>query len=326
LALVKETIILCSLCPLDVGVPQGSVLGPLLFLIYINDLPNAIKNCKIKLFADDCKIYFIFTRETAATNVLQSDINDLLRWATLSQLKIAFSKCAILHIGKQNPQISYFFGNEQIENATHMRDLGVTISSDLRFSVHINKLVRVASNTANSILRSFLHKDRRFLMKLFATFVRPKLEYASVVWSPLIKKEISLIEKVQRKFTKKMHGMSHLSYKERLSALGVEPLELRRLRFDLCTTYKIYHNLANINFNDFFIKHTRVTRGHNKQLKGQRFNTMVRQQFFAVRVVPIWNNLPASVVNARSIKIFKKLLFTNEVSELLWAHLKGEGL
>jgi len=240
-------------------------------------------------------------------------------------LKIAFSKCAILHIGKNNPRFVYYFANDPIKSVLHMRDLGVTISANLKFSTHINNMTKSASSTANSILRSFTHKDRRFLIRMFCTFVRPKLEYASTVWNPSTKKEINLIERVQRKFTKRLHGMFDKTYKNRLEMLGILPLELRRLHNDLIMVYKMYHGLTKLNFDNFFIRQVRVTRGHNKQLKGQRFNTALRQSFFINRVLPVWNNLAAEVVNSRSIKHFKKLLLTNDVSEYLWTHLKGEG-
>ncbi len=132
------------------GVPQGSVLGPLLFLLFINDLPAYMKYATVKLFADDCKLYIIFQKQAPEGEFLQLDINALMKWADLNQLKIAFSKCGIIHLGYKNPKRRYYFDNDLIPTLETIRDLGVTISSNLKFSEHIQFIIKSASRAANN--------------------------------------------------------------------------------------------------------------------------------------------------------------------------------
>jgi hypothetical protein len=131
-------------------------------------------------------------------------------------------------------------------------DLGVVVDSDLRFSHNVNKIVSKAHKRANLILRCFITRDILSLTNAFKVYVRPILEYCSVVWCPHLVKDIDSIEKVQRRFTKRLPGMNNMTYYQRLRALGLESLELRRIRIDLLFTYKIMFGLVDLNRSDFF--------------------------------------------------------------------------
>ncbi len=309
--------------PVISGVPQGSILGPLLFLVYINDIGTVIKNCKFKLFADDCKIYMpILHGDSNAKGIFQADINRVAEWAHNMQLQIAFSKSCILHIGLKNPGEIYYFGNFEIPSVNRVKDLGVTVQSDLKFHEHCVNVVQSASVMANMIFKCFLSRKTDFLLRMYTTFVRPRLEYATQVWSSHYLKDIDLIEGVQRRFTKRLPGMNELSYPQRLLALNMQSLELRRLIFDMVYTYKILHGLVDIDLTELFIFSQSGTRGHDLKLYKPTVKHDFSKYFFGNRVVDIWNQLPNSVVTASNLNNFKGLINTIDFSKFL----KGRGL
>ncbi len=310
------------------GVPQGSVLGPILFLIYINDLPSVIRAAILKLFADDCKLYIAFRNNNhlEASRNMQSDVTNVQKWADDSQSIIASSKCGILHLGHKNPCHDYYFGDAKIPTVDSIKDLGITVSNDLSFRQHITDIVRSANVTANLILRNFTVRKPAFLMRLFNTYVRPKLEYGCQVWNPHKLEEIDLIEKVQRKFTKRLPGMKNLSYSNRLIRLDCDPLELRRLKADLTFTFKIFKGYIDVDRTQLFELKTTTTRGHHWTIKTKFVRKAYYKHFFTNRVVNIWNRLPNTVINSRSTTLFKTALKSQPVMNFLKRELKGRSL
>ena len=324
----KQTVVIDGVCsdPCSVtsGVPQGSVLGPILFLLYINDMPAILKTSKVKIFADDAKVYLCYRREDTlqSSRLLQEDITNLYIWCDSNQLTIALNKCAMVHLGYKNPIVPYFIGNDQLPVVDSIRDLGITISSNLKFGEHISKMCSKASVTANMIYRTFKQHSTDFLIQMFNTFVRSKLEYASTVWNPHLLKDIDLIEKVQRKFSKRLPGCHDLSYPARLKLLGIEPLELRRLYTDLTMVFKILNGLVSLKQPDFFAPKDPYTRGHSKSLYRQTSHKDVRRYFFSNRVVPVWNSLPEDLINSPDLLTFKNKLHQTDLTHML----KGRGL
>lgn len=311
------------------GIPQGSVLGPLMFLIFINDIPHVFRSSNVKLFADDCKIYMAYSRThgTQSKIEFQADINRLCAWTASNQLKIAFEKCSVIHLGYQNPKHVYYFGNQPIKSVECVRDLGVLVSKDLKFREHINQSIKSASIVANLIFRCFSCKKSEFLTHMFNTFVRPKLEYASSVWNPSYRRDIDNIEKVQRRFTKRIPGLRNLSYSERLKKLKIIPLEMRRLHLDLILTFKLLHSKLNVPYNTFFtLADKSCTRGHPWKLYPKRFKRDVRKNFFSHRIINIWNSLPPRFLLTNRVSTFKENLKSEEAITMLWPFLKGRGL
>lgn len=290
--------------PVTSGVPQGSVLGPVLFSIYINDLSLSIENAMVKLFADDCKLYVAFNSSTSSN--LQTEIDNLVLWAKRSQLSIAFSKCAVVHLGKSNPKHTYLFDDKPITSVASVSDLGVTIDNELKFHQHCSKIASSASVMASLIFRAFLSTDINFRMQLFKTFVRPKLEYSSQVWNPHYKMDIDKIEGVQRRFTKRL--LPNMSYPERLNTLKIRSLEYRRVEADLILVFKILTSKAKLNYSDFFSLNSTQTRGHSLQLYKKDFKKDTRKYFFSNRVIDTWNSLPNDIVTATTISSFKSRL------------------
>jgi hypothetical protein len=300
--------------PVLSGVPQGSVLGPLLFLIYINDICDLFStSVAIKLFADDIKIYMEIIDGSDAA-VFQSCINSIADWADIWQLKLAYQKCHHMSISlKSHIPATYYIKDTPLLPVNVCTDLGVKVTSLLSFSPHVDFIVAKAKIRANQILRCFISRDCCLLTKAFITYVRPILEYCSPVWSPCYISFINKLESVQRVFTKRLVGMSELSYDERLSILGLQRLELRRFHADLIACYNIIHNQVNINREAFFAFAPAInnTRGHSLKLLYPDSRINVRAHSFSVRVISIWNRLPESVVTAASVGQFK--LFLREI-------------
>ena len=162
-----------------------------------------------------------------------------------------------------------------------VRDLGVVVDSHLTFSKHIATIVTKGHLRANQILRTFLSKDVSVTLKAFLTYVRPLVEYCSPVWSPCTAALVNKVEAVQRRFTKRLDGLNNLSYDERCFRLKIDRLELRRLRIDLITCFKILHGLISLSSGDFFsIVSNRSTRGNSYKLFLPDSRVDSRKHFF----------------------------------------------
>ena len=292
------------------GIPQGSVLGPLLFVIYINDLPEEVVS-DVYLFADDTKILKqVNSRDDSL--VLQKDIDNLERWSRDWLLKFHPDKCHVLTLGKfgniKHAHL-YVLGDEELEHVFTEKDLGVVIDSELTFAEHISEKVMKANRIAGLIRRSFSYLSPRLFRQLFTTFVRPHLEYAQAVWSPKLRKHVNLIERVQRRATKFIDGFKDLGYQERLRRLHLPTLEYRRTVCDMAEVYKHLNFYDRLTIPDKFVLRTRPNRKHDLQLLPNFANDGVRgaqSKSFYYRCVSTWNNLPRTVVNSPTINIFKE--------------------
>ena len=304
-------------CSVSSGVIQGSVIGSLLFNIFINDLTdNFHSNTIVKLFADDIKLYTSYTN--ISQNNLQHEINTIYNWASIWQMQISYSKCNILHISSNTPPQYYKIDSNIIAVVDSVTDLGVIIDADLRFKHHLNNIVLKANQRSALIKRSFLSKNTSNLIRAFKIYVRPILEYASTTWSPSYISQINQIESVQRHFTKSISDLKHLPYTTRLSTLKLQSLEHRRLIADLTMCYNIIHNNNCLNTTTFFtLNTTSITRGHPLRISVPIARLNVRQHFFAHRVVPIWNSLSTEIVMASSTNQFKSRIKQINLSKFL---------
>ena len=144
------------------------------------------------------------------------------------------------------------------------------------------------------------------LLRDYTTYVRPILEFNTVVWSPSLKCDIRSVEKVQRKFTKRLPGYGDISYVERRAKLNLKTLELRRLHYDLVMCYKIVFNIMQLRFSDFFVFSTLPTRGHHYKLQVNHAPVNARRNFFACRIVKLWNSLPADTTDFGTLVCFRR--------------------
>ena len=305
--------------PCTSGVPQGSVIGPLLFLIYVNDISWRLAS-PCFLFADDLKIF----RELNCdfdSNILESDLECISIWATKWLMNINESKSQHLSVNSSSHPSQYTLNKVVIPNNNSVRDLGVTVCNDLSFRSHISEIVKKANRVANCILRAFQLRKISSYRKAFITYVRPILEYASPVWSPNTVMDTTSVENVQRRFTriafrKCVSNPLTLSYAGRLVSFQLKSLAYRRLVFDLSLCYRIIHGFEkNPSLQLFTI--SRSKRPHSFQIS--RNFASKRQVFgsFANRMPAIWNLLPSHVVEAGTLSAFHARLEKVDLSTIV---------
>ena len=288
------------------GVPQGSVLGPLYFIIFINDLPDIVYNF-IALFANDAKLF------SAIQNIedqrhLQHDFVQLHEWASRWQLKFNAKKCKVMHLGRLNRGHRYMMDEVELEEITEEMDLGVMIDYELKFDIHIERQVNKANSKLGLIRRSFDALDAETFVMLYKTLVRPHLEYCNAITYPLYERQAKLLEGVQRRATKLISNLKEMNYNERLKVLKLPSLQYRRVRGDIIEAYKYLHKIYDIVPCPLTLDDNPVsTRGNSLKLK-TRCNKSVTQKLFTHRVVDPWNRLPDHVVLAPTLNTLKARL------------------
>ena len=290
------------------GVPQGSVLGPTLFLVYVNDLLDGLRS-KGKLFADDVKIYRRMM-SPGDRDQLQDDLQKLDEWSSKWKLKFNRDKCNVMHIGRKNPCYNYTMSGSTLSTTSQEKDLGIIISSNMKPSAQVTKAAASANSMLGRIKHTFTCLDRETLPALYKALVRPRMEFAIQAWSPYLRKDISKLERVQRRATKLIPSIAHLTYQERLIQLNMTTLEKRRERGDMIKVFKILKGLDRVNPQGNFLmqemsSHKQRTRGHSLKLVKPRHRTWKRNQFFSSRVVNAWNKLSAKTVSSRTVNMFK---------------------
>ena len=229
--------------PVPSGVPQGSVLAPLLFIIYVNDLP-AMLSFEIKMPADDSKLYIPICLLTDPP-AIQDDLNAAVCWASKWQLAFNAAKCKVLHIGHQNRHYPYTLRGTTLENTVTEKDLGVFIDAEQKFRKQAAAEVTKASQMMAVMYRSFQLLDRSTLPILYKTLFRPHLEYGNIIWGPFNRADRQLVERVQRRATKMIPELRHMPYPLRLKALKVPSLYHWRRRGDMVSVYQLFHSGLN---------------------------------------------------------------------------------
>ena len=290
--------------PVLSGIPQGTILGPALFILYINSIAEIPTSSTIQLYADDAKLYRGISSDEDAEQ-MQNDLSRVCDYFRDWQLNINTEKCELIHIGQINRHNNYLLDGQNIQTEQNCRDLGVKVSEDAKFSQHCNEIARSAFFRLKQMNISFSCKNKDFKLLLFKTYIRPLLENNTYVWSPHLLKDIDKIESVQRLFTRQMGNLRQYSYMERLRILNLESLEARRIMFDLVFLYKIVNSLVEIERESFFTMNSGNTRGHKFKINVQYARTNYRKYFFVNRTVRIWNLLPANIVDCNSVASFK---------------------
>jgi ribonuclease P/MRP protein subunit RPP40 len=289
------------------GVPRGSVLGPVLFTIYINDLDDGILK-KLLKFADDTKI---LGKVATAGQIreLQDDLDRLLEWSDKWQMEFNAEKCKVMHVGYSNTKANYIMNNVTLTKVTEEKDLGVIITSDLKSANQSTTAAKKGNQILGLIYRTFSSKKKEIIVPLYKALVRPHLDFCMQAWNPHYKKDIEALEKVQRRATRMITECKGKDYEERLAITGLTTLETRRLRADLAQVYRILNKIDNIDESVYFERNaTRgasTTRGNAFKLYKKGFHSDMAKYSFGNRVVLEWNRLPNSVVLSRSVDVFK---------------------
>ena len=260
------------------GVPQGSVLGPILFLIYINDLDDSITSNVLK-FVDGTKLFRKVNTDGDKQN-LQNDLDRLVKWSEKWQMLFNFGKCKCLHTGHGNLDVNYKMGDTVLGTTVKETDLGVTISASK------------GNQILGLIRRNITYKGKKLIIPLYKAIVF-HLEYCIQAWRPYRKKDIDTLERIQRRATK------------------MTTLETRRLSGDQIEVFKILSGYENIDRNMFFsLKKDSRTRGHEVKLVKDQCRLDIRKHSFSQRTINEWNKLSTDCVTASSVNMFKNKVDT----------------
>ena len=231
------------------SVIQGSVLGGILFDIFIDDIDDAVIEALLKKFADDTKLAKIIASIRDAQQ-MQENLNRICKWAEEWQMRFNVSKCKVMHFGHKNPRYDYTMNGCVIQKVEEEKDLGVWMETDLRSS----KQCRVAAQNANWALgqlsRAFHFRKASSIVPLYKTFIRPKLEHAVAAWSPWLEGDKEVLEKVQRRLVRLISDKRGSSYEERLMSIGLTSLSERRSRGDVIETFKTMNGFNRVNKNN----------------------------------------------------------------------------
>ena len=286
------------------GIPQGSVLGPTLFIIFVNDLPSQLLG-SVKLFADDTKVYGQVQQLDGQSSV-QADLDSLSEWSAKWLLPFNAAKCKIMHLGPAVPRLPHLLNGIALQEVNHEKDLGIIVDQELKFHQQTAAAVAKASQVLAVVRRSFAYIDNFTLPLIYKSLVRPHLEYGNLAWGPFGKTDQRRLERVQRRATRLVADLRLCTYEERLRILKLPTLYFRRRRGDMIAVYQLFHGGMSLDA-DELLKRTRyhATRGHEWKLDKPRVRTASRKQAFSVRVVNEWNSLPAQVVSAPTLSQFK---------------------
>ena len=260
--------------PVTSGVPQGSVLGPLLFLLYINDLPKNIQS-QVRLFADDTAVYLTVTSLEDA-HTLKADLDPLQEWEQTWDMEFNPGKCQVLRITRSlKPLMSqYTLHGQVLESVDSAKYLGVNISQDLSWNHHVNEITGKANRTLGFIKRNVKTRNEQVKQLAYKTLVRPQVEYASSVWNPHTDQNILKLEMIQRRAARwvKNNYSPYDSVTSMLDNLGWRSLENRRIDSRLIMFYKIIYGHVAIQIPTYFEKPQRLTR-HMHPLSFRQIHT-----------------------------------------------------
>ena len=215
------------------GVPQGTILGPCLFNIYIDDIDECMLNemqaelAEILKFADDTKTFRTVEGEEDRAK-LQEVLDKLCAWAKKWGMAFNTSKCKVMHIGQNNKNYQYYMDGQVLETTDSERDLGVIIEKSLKPSAQCKKAAAKARVVLGQITRNFHYRYKKHFLNLYKQYVRPHLEFSSPAWAPWGVGDIQVLEKVQEQALRFTHGLKNGTYEEKCKEAGLETLEKRR--------------------------------------------------------------------------------------------------
>jgi hypothetical protein len=292
------------------GVPQGSVLGPILFLIFINDLGRVARMIDaLRKFADDTKL-----GQRAETmqerESMQEALDNLCQWADTWGMQFNVGKCKVMHFGHRNLRHKYKMNGQELQETEEEVDIGVMVTKDLKPSGQCRRAARTAQTVLGQLARAFSYRDRHIFMKLYVQYVRPHLEFSVQAWSPWTEADKECLEKVQRRAVGMVSGLAARDYEERLRELGHTTLEERRHQLDMQQVHRILVGKDKVKSETWFKMASdieRVTRAAadplNLRIPAPRLE--VRKNFFSQRVPECWNKIPQDLKQATTAKAFR---------------------
>lgn len=293
------------------------MLGPTLFLIFINDIADNMTS-SIRLFADDCVIYRpVLSHQDH--EYLQNDLNTLVDWSNTWQMEFNVKKCAIMQFGTKTTKrtFNYTMKGEPLEIVNHHPYLGVELSDNLKYNIHIDNICKKASSVLGFLKRNFRHCPSKVKERAYHSLVRPKLEYATPIWNPIQNNKKKQIEQVQRNAARFVKNKPYnLEKPESVTSLIQEmkwnTLEQRRIWTDATLMYKVVNQLIAIP--TIYLPSLATVRGtrnsHCVKFVPPHCRINIYKHSFFPRTIQYWNTLPQSVVISPSLEVFKSSIQT----------------
>ena len=302
-------------CRVTSGVPQGTVLGSLLFLLYVNDLPLCISS-SIRLFADDCLLYRTINDSNDSLS-LQNDLNALSKWERDWQMTFNVGKCHTMCISTgRHVELdhSYTLNSHTLERVHHRSYLGVLLSEDLKWASHVAHVTSSANQTLGVIRRNFRTASVECKSQLYCSLVRPKLEYANSAWYPYLQKDKHRLDMVQRSAARVCYN-NYLRepgvVTNKLNELGWPSLEGRRTLSRMSMFHRVVYGAVDIEREPYLIPMARTSRNSNsKRFLRPHSNCNQHANSFFPWGINYWNKLPGPLVDIKDSTKFKGELIT----------------
>lgn len=288
--------------PVTSGTIQGSVVGPVLWSLFINQLAKRLRVPSV-LFADDFKC--LFNLQVISKEEAQAEIDLFCAWCFENHVLINTDKSCCLHSSVNN-NTQYKCDNMPISNVSSFKDLSVIRSAKGGYELHSEYAVCKAKRVAATILKNLVIPNYSIGWRLFQTYVQPTLLYGSIAWNPLNRGACTIIESIQRKYTKRLPGLSSSTYEQRLRAIHARSSEATRIYNDLAFAYKVIHGLVPFEISDFGFQisaHSRAPLFIMPLVKKEHV-----RQFAQFRIPAQWNLLPSTIRSASTFYTFKNLL------------------
>ena len=294
------------------GVPQGTVLGPILFLLFINDLPDNLSS-PVRLFADDCVLYRTVKSESDE-KILQNDLNILTQWEQSWQMEFNPSKCHVMHVSrKRKPRkAKYNLRSHTLESVKEAKYLGITLTDKMEWTPHINNITTQANRSLGFLRRNLRPAPQQLKNQAYKALVRPKLEYCSSVWSPYTTTAIQQLERIQRRaaryVTNRHRNTSSVS--DMLQQLNWQTLQDRRYRAILTMTFKIRNNYVAVPMLPYLAnadsRSTRYSGLNTISIASTRTNYLQHSFFYKAPI--LWNSLPIETRALTDLTVFRTAL------------------
>ncbi|KAK3090576.1 hypothetical protein FSP39_012808 [Pinctada imbricata] len=296
--------------PVSSGVPQGSVLGPLLFLLFINDLPDYVSHANVRLFADDCILYRRIDSDQDPS-LLQQDLDALQRWEEDWLMQFHPHKCQVLHITHRKSPVKspYNIHGHQLEEVEAAKYLGISIHQKLTWNNHINQVTDKANNTRAFLQRNIYQCPKEIKVLCYNTLVRPIMEYGGIIWDPSTAHNINRLEMVQRRAARFVMGDYHTtsSVTTMMEQLGWRTLQERRAQAKAVMMFRIVNQLVDIPHT--YLTPARVSvRGHSQRFTVPHTRTTTYRHSFFPDSIRIWNALPQDAISCNTLESFKASL------------------
>jgi len=298
------------------GVPQVTVLGPLLFLLYVNDIGSKVKESRIKLFADDCLLYREVNNDDDAA-ALQRDLNALEEWSATWQMRFNAAKCYVLPVLKKgyHQTHKYSLSGQTLQEKHHYPYLGVELQGDLKWDQHISNITAKANRVLGFIRRNLNMCPLEIKCSAYYALVRSNLEYASSAWDPYQKQDIDRLESVQRRACRLLTGNRSREQGTMTAALqqiGWNTLENRRRVQRLVLLHKAVYGKVALQVPPYFVRPEKTTRqtGSENETDSAFINMYARTDLykhsFYPRTIKQWNSLPPDIRATENAAAFKK--------------------